>query len=119
MPAFRSLSASQRGKVSGTVALVTPSFSNGSQSHLAAHLGVRQAVRDQVVGAVFLARVQLEQAELLQARDLHGADRDVLGATPLDVEERIGNPQRHLVPQLGRPEGVAVHQDVGHAADSN
>ena len=48
---------------------------------------------------------------------LHRADIDVPGAVALQVDERIGNPERDLVPELGRAERVADDQDVGHRLD--
>jgi hypothetical protein len=63
--------------------------------------------------------MQLEEPERGEARDLHRADRDVLHAALLGIEERVGNPDRHLVAQLGRAERVGVDQDVWHGEDSN
>jgi hypothetical protein len=37
----------------------------------------------------------------LQARRLEGADRQMALAVVLDVEERIADSERHLVPKLG------------------
>jgi hypothetical protein len=35
-------------------------------------------------------------------------------AVALDIEKRIGNAERQLVPELRRADGVGVDQDVRH-----
>ena len=90
-----------------------------AQRDLVPDLGIGLTLGDQVVEPVLLARVQLEQSERREARDLHRADRDVLDPVLLDVEERVRDAERHLVPKLGRTKGVSVHEDVWHGADSN
>ena len=72
----------------------------------------------ELVHAELLGGMQLEETELGEARDLHCADRDVLHAVLLRVEERIGDADRHLVAELRRAVAVGVHQDVWHGADS-
>ena len=89
-----------------------------AEDDLLAHLGIGEAGAEEVVGAVLLRRMQFEEVQLGEARDLHRADRDVLHVVLLRVEERIGNPDRDFVAKLGRAIRVCVHQDVWHARDS-
>ena len=66
----------------------------------------------QLVGAELLERVDLEPgAEGLDAHRLHRADRDQPLPVDLRVDERIGDPERYLVPELRRANGVAVDED--------
>ena len=44
---------------------------------------------------------------------------DVPAAVLLRVEERVAERERHLVPELGMANRVAVDEDVGHGRDSN
>jgi len=70
---------------------------------------------DQLVAPDLLGRVRVDALELARPRDLERGDIDVPFAVALDIEERIGNGQRHLVPKLGRAHGVSEDEDVGHA----
>jgi hypothetical protein len=58
-------------------------------------------------------------ARVLDPRPLEVRDHDVAAAVLLHVEEGIAECERHLVAELGVPNCVAVHEYVGHAADSN
>jgi hypothetical protein len=92
---------------------------HGAQLHFSAHLVIGKTRADQLVGAVLLGRVQLEETERREARDLHRADRDVALPARFGIEERVGDAERHLVAELGRAECVGIDQDVWHGADSN
>jgi hypothetical protein len=59
--------------------------------------------------------VELERLQLPQEGDLHRADHDVPPSCSLGVEKRIGNPDRHFVPQFGTAEGVPIDDDVDQA----
>jgi hypothetical protein len=45
-------------------------------------------------------------------------DEDVARAVALAVEERVGDVDRDLVPQLRRPERVGADEDVGQGVRS-
>src|SRR5882762_4087295 len=64
---------------------------HGPEDDLLPHLGIRETGAHELVRPVLLGRVQLEEPELGEARNLHGADRNVLRAVLLGVEERIGD----------------------------
>ena len=96
-----------------------PQLLHGPQQDLLADLPEREPRPDEVIEPELLRRVQLVQAERGQPGDLHRADLDVPGAVLLDVQERVRNPDRHLVPHLRRAERVGVDQHVGHERDSN
>ena len=70
-------------------------------------------VLSELVRPELLARPHLEAgSEPLDTHRLHGADHDHPPAAELGVEERVRDPERHLVAQLGRPNRVADDQDV-------
>ena len=69
--------------------------------------------------AELLERVQLVAGRAPRAAAISIEPTRRADAVPLDVEERIGDAERHLVAQLGRADRVGVDQDVGHAPDSN
>ena len=96
-----------------------PSLATARTRQLGAELRIREARGDQLVEAVLLGGMELEEPERREPRHLHRADLDVLDAVPLGVEERIRDPERHLVTQVRRAKRVGEHQDVWHAPDSN
>ena len=50
--------------------------------------------------------------DLAHAVELERGEHNVARAVLLDVEERIGDPDRHLVAKLGGAAGVAEDQNV-------
>ncbi len=78
-------------------------------------LRLGEAARDQLVVPELLERVHLEiGSEVVDPSLLHRADRHEALAADLRVEQRIGDRDRHLVPQLGAAHRVADDQGVGH-----
>src|SRR5207302_8127107 len=61
-----------------------------------------------------LVREHLDARQLAGARHLERADRDDAPSVRLGIEERVGNRDRHFVPELRRADRVAEDQDVGH-----
>ena len=107
-----------QGKGLGDNGARDPERLDGSNRHLLPHRRVREASRaHQLVRPVLLGRVQFMEAQRREARDLHRPDRDVLDPVLLGIEEGVGDPDRHLVPELGRAVGVGIHEDVRHARD--
>ena len=49
--------------------------------------------------------------------DFHRRRVDVAGAVALEVDERVGDAERHLVAQLRRAGRVADDEDVAHQRD--
>ena len=79
---------------------------------MAALVHVEPAPPD-LVDAELLGRPHLEaRAERLDAHRLHRADHDDPAAVQLRIEERVRDPERHLVAELGRPHRVADDEDV-------
>ena len=74
---------------------------------------------EELVEAELLGRVRLEPAaQVLEPRHLEAADDRVAVAVPLDVQNRIGDGDGHLVPRLGGTDRVAEDEDVGHGRES-
>ena len=85
---------------------------------LGERIGVEAAL-EQLVDADVLEREHLEVgAEVPDPAGLERADDDAALAAHLRIEEGIGDRERHLVPQLGRADGVRDDQDVRHRARS-
>jgi hypothetical protein len=65
-----------------------------------------------LVRAELLGGPNLEAgAEPIDPRRLHRADDDDTASVDLGVDERIGDAERHLVPELGSPNRVADDED--------
>ena len=117
MPSARRRSASASGKSGGTTAAVIPSSPHGADVELAIDLLARQPFGDQLVAAELLAEQALELRRLLgDAVDLEHVGEHRPAAIGLEVEERVADPERHLVAQLGRAQRVAADEDRGHQA---
>ena len=102
----------------GTAACVSPAWASGTGRPLVAHLEPAETLRVQLVDPDLLERMHDDVArDAADPGHLHRADVDVPDAVALQVDEGIGNPERHLVPKLGRAKRVADDQDVGHRLD--
>ena len=79
----------------------------------------RQPAEDELVPAELLDRMDLGvDPGGLEPRVLERSDDDVPPAVPLGVDDRIGEPERDLVPELLRAQRVGEHEDVGHGSAS-
>src|SRR5436305_184846 len=76
----------------------------------------RDPLPDEVVPAELLDGVRLQPVVPLDALDFERRDHDVTLAIALEVEERIGDDDGHLVAHLRGAEGVGPDQDVSHGA---
>jgi hypothetical protein len=104
-----------RGKGPGHERLGHPESPAGVDHDLEQHLVARKPLRDQIVVAELLVRVGLRSAgDLPHAVDLEGGEDDVPLAFALHVEERVGDRERQLVPELRRANRVRVDEDVRH-----
>src|SRR2546422_5844621 len=93
---------------------------SGPQGELQLDLPALLALRVKLVQAELLERDDLEVRRLLaHARDLQRVEDHRTAAALLCVEEPVRDRNRNLVAELGRPERVAVDQNVGHEADPN
>ena len=88
----------------------------GTEHELALDLGPVEAARHELVETELLDEDDLETLELLEPRRLERARVDAPRPVLLDVDERIADQDRHLVPELGGADRVGVDQDVRHAA---
>ena len=94
-----------------------PQLARGAEVELAVDLLVRQALGDELVATELLAEQALELGRLLgDAVDLEHVGEDRPAAVGLEVEERVADPERDLVAQLGRAQRVAADEDRGHQA---
>ena len=77
-----------------------------------------EAAPEQLVDADVLERQHFEAgAELRDPAGLERADDDGAFSGDLRIEERIGDGERHLVPELRRADRVRDDQHVGHRRD--
>jgi hypothetical protein len=88
----------------------------GPEHELRRHLVPGEALCDQLVQAELLERHRLEPRDLAQPRDLERAHEGRARAVPLDVHERVGHGDGHLVAQLRGADGVAEDENVGHGS---
>ena len=103
-------------KVARRHRLLDPEAPAGAQDQLARELVVPEPLRDQLVEPELLQGHRLEPVDLPHAGNLERADERPPRAVSLRVDERVRHRHRHLVPELGRANGVPVDQDVGHPA---
>ena len=104
------------GTLAGTTALVDAERAHRAQRDLVADLGVRHAAAPQLVEPELLERVQLEAARAPRAAGSPSSRSTMCRvAVLLDVEERVGDAERHLVPELGRAEVSAYMRTSGTA----
>ena len=74
-------------------------------------------LREELVLAELLERDDLEPGDIrADAWDLERVERHRAPSVALEVEERVRDDDRHLVPKLRRANGVSVDEDVGHGA---
>ena len=117
MPSARRRSATASGKSGGTSGRGDPELAHGAEVQLAIDLLVGQPLGDELVAAELLAEQALELRRLLgDAVDLEHVGEDRPAAIDLEVEERVADPERDLVAQLGRAQRVAADEDRGHQA---
>jgi len=77
-----------------------------------------QASGDELVPAELLERVHGQPGvDVADASGLHRGDDDMAVTIELGEEKRVGDDEGNLVPHLGRAQGVAVDQDIGHVPD--
>src|SRR5207245_211643 len=87
----------------------------GPDGELEHDLPALQALREELVGTEVLERDDLQfRGVLSNARNLEGVEDRDSPVTLLRVEEGIPDRQGDLVAQLGRTDGVAIDQHVGH-----
>ena len=106
-----------RGARPGTCAArrrcVSPAWAHGPGRPFEPDLEPAEVLRVELVDPDLLERVHGDvAAEPANPIDLHRADVDVPGAVALEVDEGVGNAERHLVAQLRRAERVADDQDI-------
>ena len=116
-PSARRRSATASGKSGGTRAVGDPELAHGADVQLAVDRSVGQPLGDQLVAAELLAEQTLELRRLLgDAVDLEHVGEDRPAPIDLEVQERVADPERHLVAHLGRAQRVAADEDRGHQA---
>ena len=95
-------------------------FAAGTDGELEHNLPASQALRVQLVGAELLERDDLQLGRVrADARNLQRVQNHDPAIALLRVEKGVRDRHRHFVPELGRTNGVAVDQDVGHGPDPN
>ena len=94
-----------------------PELAHGADVQLAVDRFVGQPLGDQLVAAELLAEQTLELRRLPgDAVDLEHVGEDRPAPIDLEVQERVADPERHLVAHLGRAQRVAADEDRGHQA---
>ena len=116
-PFARSASATSSGKDAGHDGLRDPELPARAGDQLVADLVLVAPAPHQLVGAVVLARVDLEAGQRAEPWELQRVRDHVPRAVPLDVEKWIRDGERDLVPELGRADGIGVDQDVRHGRE--
>src|SRR5581483_1524474 len=86
--------------------------------HLERRLDGRGTGAQQLVDPELLGRKRLDVGRgSLQTLALERGDDDEAAPVALDVQERIGDPERHFMPHRGGAGRICVDEDVGHAND--
>ena len=91
---------------------------DAAREDLVVDVGAAQAGADELVQPVLVEGVHDEAGELAEPRQLEGGRDHVPLTSELEVDERVANGERHLVPKRRLPQRVAVDQHAfAHVSD--